>query len=458
MRKLCFFLIFALLLQVPTKVQVHAFININSPSAVLMDQGTGNVLFAQNEHERLYPAGLTKMLTAIIVLDYLDPQDIIVVGNEIASVPQGAIRAGHQVGEYITVHNLLRALMIHNGNDSGMILALHAVRAQRNNNAVPIASAEGLFAQLMNERASELGAYNTHFVNPNGLHHDEHVTTAFDLALIARAFIDIPLLREIAARTEFIGNSLYGYLGEVSENVRTIEHHWQDNNELMIGGNYHYIYARGIRSGNTTQSGACLAASAQRNGVELIAIVLNSSDPARWQDTRILFEYGFATYAYHQIVEENQFMDTISVYYAMRGGPTTVDVVSLEGFEALFNQDELTRLERSLNFYETYYELPYKSYYTLHAPVEHGDIVGYVTYSLDGQLLFRSSLISVGEIEARTWDSDMDYYIDLFMDTVFSVSALPFWLGAAGILIGIAGVYFAITERRRNRNTWSIRR
>ena len=448
MRKL-FIVFICIILLFPTNV--HAFISINSPSAILMDQGTGYILFAYNEHERKYPAGLTKMLTAIIALDYLNPEDFIVVGNEINTVPAGALRSGHQVGEHITVHNLLRGLMIQNGNDSGAVIALHTIRTQRNNNAVPFNAAEELFAAKMNARARELGAYNTHFVNPNGLHHEDHYTTAYDLALIARAFMEHPLLREIAEEAEFQGNSMYGFAGDIPYGARTVYHHWRDTNELISGGGFHYFYATGIRSGYTPHASACLTASASRNGVNLIAVILNTQDPARWQDARILFEYGFATYAYRDVLEADQFLKNVSVYNTMLGTETTVDIISKEGFTALFSQAQLARLERSLYFYESYYELPEDSEYTLHAPVEIGDIVGTIRYRLDGQILFEGPAISAGAVYARCLDSDMDFYIALVMDRVFSVQALPFWLGLAGLLIGIAGVSLAISERRRNR-------
>ena len=465
MRKLTIFFVCVFLLLFPTNV--NAFISINSPSAILMDQGTGYILFAYNEHERKYPAGLTKMLTAIIALDYLNPDDFVVVGNEVNSVSAGALRSGHQVGEHITVRNLLRGLMIQNGNDSGVVVALQTVRAQRNNNAVPFHAAEELFAAKMNERARELGAYNTNFVNPNGLHHEDHYTTAYDLAIIARAFMEHPLLREIAGEVEFIGNSMDGFTGDIPYGARTVDHHWRDTNELVSGGGFHYFYATGIRSGYTPQASACLAASASSNGVNLIAVILNTQDPDRWQDARILFEYGFATYAYRDVIEAREFLKTVPVYNAKLGTEFTVDIVAKEGFTALFSQAQLARLERSLYFYEPYYELLEDGSYILHhasvavediegdyilqAPVAVGDIVGTIKYRLDGQILFEGPAMSAGAVYARTLDSDMDYYIALIMDRVFSVQALPFWLGLAGLFIGIAGISLAIAERRRSR-------
>jgi len=423
-----------------------------------MDQNTGTVLFEENQHAHMYPAGLTKMLTALVALEYLEPDDIVVVGPEIYSVPAGAIRSGHQSGEHITVHNLLRGLMIRNGNDSGNILALQTVQRQRNNNNVPFTNAVQLFSYMMNARARELGALNTSFVNPNGLHHDDHVTTAYDMALIARAFMDHPLLREIAGEVEFEGNSLGGiYI----EGARTIDHHWLDNNELMMGGTFHFHYATGIRAGSTPQSNDCLAAAAERRGVRLIAVVMYSPDPGRWQDARILFDYGFATYDYHEILQEGQHMETVIVANAMLGEPDILDVTAAEGFTALFSQAQISRMERRVVFGTEFLAEEEADYYgnvTLLAPIEEGEVLGLVTYILDGEIIYEGEIIAAAAVEQRSLDSDMDFYIALILDNIFSMRSLPFWLGGAGVLIGIAGVSLAISERRRNKRSWYGRR
>jgi len=422
-----------------------------------MDQTTGKLLFSRNQHTRLYPAGLTKMLTALVALDYLDPQDIIVVGPEIYTIPPGALRSGHQSGEHITVHNLLRGLMIRNGNDSGAVLALQTVQRQRNHNNIPYASAEQIFSVMMNERAQYLGAYNTNFVNPNGLHNDNHFTTAYDLALIARAFMEHPLLREIAGETEFIGNGL----GDIEmEDVRTIDHHWIDSNELMSGGSFHYHYATGIRSGTTPQSGDNLAAAAERRGVRLISVVLNSEDPGRWQDARMLFDYGFATYSYHQILEDGQHMQTVVIANAKLGESDILDVFATGEFSALLSLDQLERIERSVIFNEefVYEELNYYGNTSLLAPIGENEVLGTVLFTLDNQILYEAELRSAATVYERTLDSDMDFYIAFVRDNIFSVRALPFWTGSAGLLVGIAGVTWAISERRRSKRSWYGRR
>ncbi|MCL1988693.1 MAG: D-alanyl-D-alanine carboxypeptidase [Firmicutes bacterium] len=458
-------------------VSVHAFVPVAAEAAILIDQNTGNVLFAQNEHQQMFPAGLTKMLTALVVLDYLDPQQVIVVGSEIHSVPAGAITSGHQVGENITVHNLLRGLMIRNGNDSGVILALNAIRAERNNDAVPLVNAIQIFSDLMNQKAADLGALGTNFVNPNGLHHEDHYTTAYDLALISQAFMQNDLLNEIARTVEFTGNGLYGYLGNPNDHGNVIEHTWVDTNELILDGNFRYEFATGIRSGSTPQASDNVAAAAEQDGIQLIAIVLNSPDPTRWQDARVMFEYGFATWEYFDILQIDEYIDTIFVTNAMLGGPTTLEVLASEYFTILLNQEQLAALQRTVIFYDellstaenmqTAYEPPYfirllgsdepeetLGLTALMAPIAENTPLGRIIYTLDGETVFDGEIRAATAIEERSLDSDMDFYIALFSNAIFSASALPFWLGAGGLIIGIIGVSIAISERRRSKRSW----
>ena len=459
MRKLCVFIVLLVLL---LPMPVNAFMPLVSPSAVLIDQTQGTLLFAHNEHTRMYPAGLTKMLTALVALEYLDSQQVVVVGSEIYTIPYGALRSGHQVGEHITVHNLLRGLMIRNGNDSGAVLALQTVKAQRNNNNVPFVNAVQIFSEMMNSRAYYLGAKGTHFVNPNGIHHDNHYSTAYDLALIARAYMEHPLLREIAAETEFTGNGLEGFEGDLEglEGVRTLQHHWVDTNELISGGAFHYTYATGIRSGSTPQALDALAASAERFGVNLIAVVLNSQDPDRWYDAHMLFDYGFSTYRYYEILEEGQHMGAVIVANAMLGGSDILDVVSPQSFITLLSQDQMSRLERTVIFDENfiYEEENYYGIVTLAAPIEKGEAVGNIIYTLDGRTLFEGEILAADTVKGRSLDSDMDFYIAWIWDNAFSLRALPFWMGIVGILVGVVGVSLAIAERRRSHRSWYGRR
>jgi D-alanyl-D-alanine carboxypeptidase (penicillin-binding protein 5/6) len=279
--------------------------------------------------------------------------------------------------------------------------------------------------------------------------------------------MQIPLLREIAAERQFQGNSL----GDIYiEGARTVEHNWIDTNELISGGAFHFPYATGIRSGTTAQASDNVAASAERRGVRLIAVVLNSADPGRWQDARTLFEYGFATYEYHTILTAGQYIYTAGIYNYRRGEEDTLEIVAADGFYMLLSPSELARLERIIEFDELfiapeieleYYEEPAEApteptilNTSLLAPIEAAEPLGTLTYTLDGTVIFTTQLLSTATILERTVESDMDYFILMVQENIFSMQALPWWLGGAGLLIGIIGIFIAINERRKSRRSF----
>jgi len=317
----------------------------------------------------------------------------------------------------------------------------------------------------MIDKARELGANNTSFTNPNGLHHDSLYTTAYDMALIARAFMQVPLLRSIVAEVEYEGD---GMEGREIYGARILNHSWLSNNQLMISGSaYYYSYATGIRAGSTPQASDCLAASAERNGVQLIAIIFDSPDPGRWLDARMLFDYGFDTYSYHVLLEYGQHMQTALVYNARRGEDNILDIQVVEDFSALLSRAEFSRLRKEIIFEERFLApLEEDGYYddlfedadidstVLIAPIEENEVLGTVVFTLDGDALFIAELHAARAVPERTLESDMDYIIEWVQNNVFSLSALPYWLALAGFLVGIAGISFGISGRRRkNKNS-----
>ena len=453
------FLFLLLLFALPQNITLHA----NGPpdvmagAAVLMDVGSGKVLFEHNAHETLFPAGITRVMTALVALDHLCPDDVIVVGAEIFNVPAGVFRAGHQQGEHITVRNVLRGLLLRSGNDSGAVLALHTVQAERGRTGIPYASAERIFSGMMNDRARALGATRTNFVNPNGLHNESHVTTAHDMALIARAFMEHPVLAGIVADREFIGNSLDG-VADPPTGVRTQDYVWLNNNELLSGGPFTYVYAVGITTGSTPQAGDNVVAAAQKNGVNLVAVVLNAPDPARWEAAVALFDYGFAQYRYHTLLAAGESVALLPIENAIRGHPRTMNVVSGYAFAVLLNDGEATRLERHLRINEYFMPSgeapPSLEAAALRAPMKPGQPIGTIAYILDGQIVFEGPALASAMAKPRTWDADMDYFLHWVQVRFFSVRSLPYWLGVAGVLFGLAGISYAVNERRRRKRAW----
>ena len=200
------FLLYCALGGDPALAQGYAPPNVNAQSAILMEQGTGKVLYAKNERQRMYPASITKVLTAIVALEYLDPEEIVTTGTEVNAVPYDSSTAGHLVGESLKVENLIRGLFIPSGNETGCVAAAAVVKKAGYGESMAYGEIERIFSNILNEKARELGAMDTNFVNPHGYHDANHYTTAYDAALFCSAAMENELIRRIAGETEFYGN------------------------------------------------------------------------------------------------------------------------------------------------------------------------------------------------------------------------------------------------------------
>jgi D-alanyl-D-alanine carboxypeptidase len=248
---------------------------IAARSAILMNPATGEILFAKEPRLRLPPASTTKVLTALVALERLDLNTRVSVSPQAASAPPS--RIGLRAGEAALTQDLLYGLMLKSGNDAAETLAEAA------GGSVPG------FAQLMNARAWQMGARDSHFMNPHGLPNEDHYSTAYDLALIFRQAMNHPLFAEIvrtrsaALRIES-GRGLYGDW----RMVPVVSH-----NRLLAS----YDGARGGKTGFTLKARRCFVGEVDRGGVRLIVAILNSPNSGTlWQDARTLLDYGFARY------------------------------------------------------------------------------------------------------------------------------------------------------------------
>jgi len=236
---------------------------VQARAAVLMDAETGQVLFAKNAHQPLPPASLTKIMTAIVVLERCELDAVVKASQRAVNAKASSMHL--RVGETVKVRDLLYALMLRSANDAAVALAEHA------------AGSVEAFAALMNEKAKSLGAKHTRFVNPHGLHDPRHLSTAYELALITRYAMENETFRAIVKAPY--------YIVERSVNQGDL---WMVNKAKFLE---QYAYAEGVKTGYTNQAGYCFAGSAYRDGRRLITVVLNS--PQRVADTIALMEHGF---------------------------------------------------------------------------------------------------------------------------------------------------------------------
>ena len=250
-------LILICLLILPVTIVKATDLEVSAPMAILMDGRTGKVLYEKHAYEKAYPASLTKMLTAIVVVENCSLTDIVTYSDASQEgLPQGYIVSNLTDGEQLTVEQMLNLLLISSYNDIANVLAIH------------VSGSIEAFTELMNQKAEEIGCKNSHFTNTNGMHEENHYTTAYDMALISREAMKHESLRDIVAK-------IYYTLGSTNKYSGT-DRIYETTNGLLLSGNEtgYYEYARGIKTGFTTPAGSCLASYAVKNNMELYAVVL----------------------------------------------------------------------------------------------------------------------------------------------------------------------------------------
>ncbi len=243
-----------------------ALTGVSARGAVLLEAESGEVVFGQNQNARLPMASTTKIMTALVALERLPLDTVVTITADSVGVEGSSIYLVE--GEKLTLEQLVYALLLESANDAATAIA------------VAVAGNVEAFAGLMNQKAAALGLTDTHFVNPHGLDHDEHYTTAYELAQIARAALEDPVFRKICS-TERKTIPLNG-----SEGTRVLVNH----NKLLNS----YDGCIGVKTGFTKKTGRCLVSAAERGGVTLIAVTLNAPDD--WRDHTAMLDYGFGLY------------------------------------------------------------------------------------------------------------------------------------------------------------------
>lgn len=248
---------------------------IAAEGAVLMDAATGKVLYGKNADQQFYPASITKVMTALLVLERCSLTDVVTFSaSATTNLESGAVSLGITEGDRLTVEQSLYGLLLKSANEIGNGLAEHVAGSVAN------------FAGLMNEKAAQLGCTNTHFANPHGLNDASHKTTPHDMALIMRAALENETFRRISTTLT------YDFPATKKEGAKTITM----GHKMMYPSDSHYYEGIiGGKTGYTSLAGNTLVTGAERNGVRLITVVMKSKQ-THYTDTKALLDYGFANY------------------------------------------------------------------------------------------------------------------------------------------------------------------
>ncbi|OUP10773.1 D-alanyl-D-alanine carboxypeptidase family protein [Anaeromassilibacillus sp. An200] len=361
----CFLAAVTALMTLSTKVTALSAEELPAPSAVLMEASTGKVLFEKNAHEQRPCASITKVMTLLLVMEALDEgrihlEDMVSASEHASSM--GGSDIWLEPGETMSVDDLLKATVIVSANDAAVALAEY------------VSGSEEAFVQRMNERAAELGMKDTVFKNCNGLDEDGHVTTAYDIALMSRALIQ--------------HEKIFDYTQVWMDELRGGKTQLVNTNKLLKS----YSGITGLKTGTTGKAGSCMAATAERDGMALVAVVLGcASTEERFSSAASLLDAGFSGWA---LTAPSLSPDALAPVAVEKGMQSTVAVEAdpLTGVVVPKGREGEVVCEAVMEE-------------SLTAPVEQGQAVGEVTCVLDGEVLARSQIRAVSSVEALTFSS-----------------------------------------------------
>ena len=363
MKRLCSFLLALLALTVLTVPAGAEELAVEAEACLLMEKTTGEVLYAVNEHEPLEPASVTKIMTILLVMEAIDSGQL-QYGDVVTASAHACSMGGSQIwlkeNEQMTVEDMLKAVCVASANDCSVALAEH------------LAGSESAFVERMNQRAAELGMEDTVFMNPTGLPAEGHVTSAYDIALMSRELIlNHPDVRRFTTIW--------------MDTLRNGEFGLSNTNKLI----HSYEGATGLKTGSTDGALYCLSATAERDGMELIAVILKAPTSAqRFAGAQALLNYGFASYGLAEI----QTPGDLSPIPVRLGAEKAVSA-RLEGETALLAEKEkLGTLETELTM-ET----------ELSAPVAEGQEVGRLTVTSGGETLAEFPLVADRAVARLTY-------------------------------------------------------
>lgn len=356
------------------------FLNIESESAILIEQSTGNIIFEKNSHTKLLPASVTKIMTILLIMEAIDNGDIS-MQDKVSCSEKASNMGGSQIWldtkEQLTVEEMLKAICVVSANDCAVAMAEH------------IAGSEEVFVNKMNEKAKALGMNDTTFKNCHGIDEDGHLTSSYDIALMSKE-----LLTKHPSITKFTTIWMDSLRDNQSELVNT--------NKLIRT----YEGATGLKTGSTSLALYNLSASATRDDLSLIAVVLRApTSKLRFSEAKLLLDYGFSTYKFETFCTKGQLFESVPIYKGTEG---SVNLVFENNSGALIKKTEKSNVKQELIINEN-----------ITAPIKKGDVLGKINYYSESNTLLSSvNLVSEKDIEKinilNMFNSNLNSWFTLF--------------------------------------------
>lgn len=332
---------------------------VTSEAVILMDKNTEKILYEKNATEKMYPASTTKILTAILTIENVDLNENVTISeNAVTSIPEGYVTADLQVGEILTVEQLLEILLLHSANDAAVALAEH------------VGGTVDSFVSMMNTKINELGLSNTHFTNPYGRQDPNHYSTAYDMAIIMKYCMDNEEFRKIDGLAS---------CAIPATNLHEPRMYSSSNRMIDPSDENYYPYITAGKTGFTTQAGECFISCSYKDDIELIAVVLGGegiNDPqTRFSDTKSLYEYGYSNYSLKNIVDADDIVYQMQIPNATKE-TRNLNLIAKNSINALVNN----------NFQNTSLtpEVTLKTE-DISAPIDEGEVLATAKYTVDGE-------------------------------------------------------------------------
>ena len=341
--------------QTPSSNQTDNFLNLQSGSAILVEQTTGKILYSHNIHEQLRPASVTKLMSILLIMEQLDNGKLS-LDDQIPCSENASSMGGSQIWldprETLSVHDMLKAICVNSANDCVYALAEY------------IAGSESAFVDMMNNKAKELGMNDTVFKNCHGLDEDGHVTSSYDISLMS-----CELLNKHPEVTEYTSIWIDSLRNGKSELVNT--------NKLIRN----YSGATGLKTGSTSLALYNLSASATRDDLSLIAVIMKApSTKVRFSEAEKLLDYGFNNFSYQSFGKAGDLIQTVSID---KGVQATIPVILENDAGILLAKGSEKNIEQTVTIDEN-----------ISAPISSGQKVGEISFSLDGEVLATVNLVS----------------------------------------------------------------
>ena len=336
--------------------------SIAGTAHILQDYDSGHILMSENADERLPPASITKLMTSYVVSQEIHDGNIKLDDEVLISEKAWRMigsRSFIEVNTKVTVEALLRGMIVQSGNDAAVALAEH------------VAGSEEVFAQMMNQYAQKLGMVNTNYQNATGLPGPEHYTTAHDIAILSAA-----LIRDFPEHYQWYAEKEYTYNGITQHNRNKLL--WRDNT------------VDGLKTGHTEEAGYCLSASAKRDGMRLIAVVLGTaSENARAQEIQKMFNFGFRFFETHQLYAADEAITQTKVW---KGQTDQLNLGLGQPLSITVPRGRYKDLQASTNIQQP-----------VVAPVAKGTELGEVEIRLGDEVVATRKLVAVEEVEKGSW-------------------------------------------------------